>query len=151
MAKYEIMLILAPTEDFSLATKLAKEVFKDGVKKAEKLERTHLAYPINKSTTGTYVLLNVESEESVISEFVRKANIQKTIWRTLVINLDSERGLNRKAKPKRMKRSLSSFKKNQSNSENSLTESKKEDSVATKKTVKKQKTVKKSESTEESK
>lgn len=103
MAKYEIILVLAPTENISLAEKIAKDVFGEGVKKVEKLERTELAYTINKSNTGIFVLLNVETEEENIAEFVRRTNIQKTIWRTLVINLDSEKGLNRKTTPKKVR------------------------------------------------
>ncbi|UWD33986.1 30S ribosomal protein S6 [Mesomycoplasma molare] len=144
MAKYEIMLILAPTEEVSLAEKIAKEVFKDGVKTVEKLERTELAYPINKSKTGTFVLINVESEKSIVAEFTRRTNIEKTIWRSLVVNLDSERGLNRKTKPKRRK--LNSFKSNQFVKENNLNNSEKiqntEESKVRKPRVKKTETEK---------
>lgn len=119
MAKYEIMLVLDPKEDLAVAEKIAKDVFGNGVQKVEKLERTELAYEINKSKTGMFVLMNVETEESNIAEFVRRTNIQKTIWRALVINLDSEKGLNRKTTPKKVK--VPFFKKtfNRNNSENS--------------------------------
>lgn len=104
MAKYEIMLILAPGEKIEVASKLATDVFgEETVKKVEKLERTELAYPINKSKIATYVLINLEAEETKVSEFVRLSNIIKTIWRVLIINLDSEKGLNRKVTVKKVK------------------------------------------------
>ncbi|MGZ9414647.1 30S ribosomal protein S6 [Mycoplasma sp. 1012] len=149
MAKYEIMLILAPTEDVALAEKIAKEVFSNGVKSVEKLDRTELAYPINKSKTGIFVLMNVESEESKIAEFVRKTNIQKTIWRSLVVNLDTEKGLNRKVKPK--KRKLSFFKNQQNSKENSNSENSeqnKETKAEEKKVVKRTRVTKKTENKE---
>ena len=90
MAKYEIMLILDPKEDINVAKKISGEIFKNA--KFEKLEKTELAYEINKSKTGTYILINVESNGDEIKEFTRKTNIVKTIWRSLVINLDTEMG-----------------------------------------------------------
>ena len=90
MAKYEIMLILDPKEDINVAKKISDEIFKNA--KFEKLEKTELAYEINKSKTGTYILINVESNGDEIKEFTRKTNIVKTIWRSLVINLDTEMG-----------------------------------------------------------
>lgn len=104
MAKYEIMLILAPGENTDLASNLASEVFgKESIKKSEKLEQTELAYPINKSKTATFFLMNVEAEESTVAEFNRRVNITKTLWRSLVINLDTETGLNRKASKRKEK------------------------------------------------
>ncbi|MGY6171757.1 30S ribosomal protein S6 [Candidatus Mycoplasma pogonae] len=104
MAKYEILLILAPGENPEIATDLAKNTFgADSIVSAEKLERTELAYEINKSKTATYLLLLVNAEEKLVAEFVRLTNISKTIWRTLVINLDSEKGLNRKVTVKKFK------------------------------------------------
>ncbi|UVD81750.1 30S ribosomal protein S6 [Mycoplasma iguanae] len=104
MAKYEIMAILAPGEDVSTVSKVASDVFgQESLKSVEKLERTELAYPINKSKTAVYVLMVLEADEQKISEFVRLTNISKTIWRVLVINLDSEKGLNRKTTVKKIK------------------------------------------------
>ena len=39
---------------------------------------------------GQFVLIEVEAKGSEVKEFIRKANIVKTIWRHLVVNLDSE-------------------------------------------------------------
>lgn len=102
MSKYEIMLIVDPAIDVAMATDIVESVFgKTNVKKSEKLENTSLAYPINKSTKAHYMLYLVESEGSAIAEFTRKVNITKFIWRKLVINLDTERGLNRAKKTRK--------------------------------------------------
>ncbi|EFF41834.1 ribosomal protein S6 [Mycoplasmopsis alligatoris A21JP2] len=94
MAKYEIVLILDPKAEETVATKLLNEVFGKGVKKAQKLEKTELAYEINKSKHAHFFLAEVEAQTELIAEFTRKANILKTVWRNLVVNLDSEKGLN---------------------------------------------------------
>lgn len=110
MSNYEVMLILDPKSDEKIVSEIAKSTFKSKDIKIEKLERTELAYEINKSKTATYILLNVKASGEEINEFARKANISKNIWRILSINLDTEKGLNRKAKPKKVKKS-SSFQK----------------------------------------
>ena len=102
MAKYEIMLILDPKSDIKEAEKLVNEVFTNA--KFEKMDRTELAYEINKSKTAHYALVNVEANGEEIKEFSRKANIIKTIWRYLTINLDTEMG--REAELKKPKRKI---------------------------------------------
>lgn len=111
MSNYEVMLILDPKSDEKTVSEIAKSTFKSKDLKIEKLERTELAYEINKSKTATYILLNVKATGEEINEFTRKANISKNIWRILSINLDTEKGLNRKAKPKRIKKSSNTSKK----------------------------------------
>ncbi|MEE3928045.1 30S ribosomal protein S6 [Mycoplasmopsis ciconiae] len=98
MAKYEIMMIVDPKADVSLATNLLTEVFGEGVKKAEKLELNELAFEINKSKHAQYVLAEVEAASNTIAEFTRKTNIIKGIWRKMVINLDSEKGFSKSSK-----------------------------------------------------
>ena len=90
MAKYEIMLIVDPKADIEVAQTLVNEIFKNA--KFEKLDRTELAYEINKSKTAQYALVNTEATADEVKEFIRRANIQKAIWRHLAINLDSEMG-----------------------------------------------------------
>lgn len=106
MNKYEIMLILDPNSDEKNISELVNSTFKDKDFKIEKLERTELAYEINKSKTGKYMLINAKASSEEINEFTRKANIAKNIWRMISINLDTEKGLNRKAKPKRVKKPI---------------------------------------------
>lgn len=106
MNKYEIMLILDPNSDEKNISELVNSTFKEKDFKIEKLERTELAYEINKSKTGKYILINVKAHGDEINEFTRKANIAKNIWRMISINLDTEKGLQRKAKPKRFKKPM---------------------------------------------
>ncbi|MBN0919095.1 30S ribosomal protein S6 [[Mycoplasma] gypis] len=103
MAKYEIMLILSSTANESVATDLLKDVF---AQKADvkKLEETQLAYPIKKQTTAQYFLVNLEAAAEEVKEFGRRANLVKEVLRTLVINLDTEKALQRKEKNNRFKK-----------------------------------------------
>lgn len=107
MNQYEIMLILAPNENESLAQNLLNAVF--GSKNVEKfsvLEQTELAYEINKSKIAKYVLAIVKSnvEDDLVKEFTRRANIEKKIWRHLIINLTTERGLGKANTPKKFQK-----------------------------------------------
>lgn len=104
MSKYEIMLILDPSSNSQLAQEICDNTFKSKDLKVTKLENTELAYKINKSANAIYILINVSATGEEVTEFTRKCNITKTIWRQLVINLDSEKGLNRKANPKKIKK-----------------------------------------------
>ncbi|ADV34315.1 30S ribosomal protein S6 [Mycoplasmopsis fermentans] len=93
MHKYEIMMILDPKADAKKSIDLVESIFKkSNVKKAEKLERTDLAYPIKGSLKAQYLLFEIEAESHLIAELTRRVNISKDIWRHLAINLDSERG-----------------------------------------------------------
>ncbi|WP_435129372.1 30S ribosomal protein S6 [Mycoplasma sp. 6243] len=103
MFKYEIMMIVNPKADVKVAFDLLSEVFGKGIKKAEKLERHELAYEINKSKHAQYVLAHVEADAKAPAEFTRRANIIKDIWRTLLINLDTERGMHPKKEVKQSK------------------------------------------------
>ncbi|MCU4706528.1 30S ribosomal protein S6 [Mycoplasma sp. CSL7503-lung] len=124
MVKYEIMMIVDPKADSKIAFDLLNEVFGAGVKKAEKLEKNELAYEINKSKFAQYIQAEVETEANLPAEFTRRANIIKQIWRTLVINLDSEKGLNssKKEKPNRKRRTFKPYDKNNTRNENNSTE-----------------------------
>lgn len=140
MSNYEVMLILDPKSDEKIVSEIAKSTFKSKDIKIEKLERTELAYEINKSKTAIYVLITVKATGEEINEFTRKSNITKNIWRILSLNLDTERGLNRKAKSKRAKR-LSHIKKSQPTGDKKVNEEVKEEKkeeVEEKKTTKKE-------------
>ncbi|MGL4343269.1 MAG: 30S ribosomal protein S6 [Metamycoplasmataceae bacterium] len=104
MSKYEIMLILDPSSNIELVQSLVKATFKESNATIEELKNIELAYQINKSKTGKYILININASGDEINEFNRKCNISKEIWRNLSINLDTEKGLNRKAAPKRVKK-----------------------------------------------
>ncbi|QKT05234.1 30S ribosomal protein S6 [Mycoplasma sp. OR1901] len=121
MVKYEIMMIVDPKADSKIAFDLLNEVFGAGVKKAEKLEKNELAYEINKSKFAQYIQAEVETNADLPAEFTRRANIIKQIWRTLVINLDSEKGLNssKKEKPNKKRRTFKPYDRNTRNENNS--------------------------------
>lgn len=107
MNQYEIMLLLAPNENENIAQNLLNAVF--GSKNVEKftvLEQTELAYEINKSKIAKYVLAIVKSNaaDDLVKEFTRRANIEKKIWRHLIINLTTERGLGKANTPKKMQK-----------------------------------------------
>lgn len=91
MANYEIMVIADPKEELKNIESLTKEVFGANLKSFKKMDRTELAYPINKSNTAQYILIDAECSGEDVKEFARKASISKTIWRHLTINLDEER------------------------------------------------------------
>lgn len=143
MSNYEVMLILDPKSDEKIVSEIAKTTFKSKDIKIEKLERTELAYEINKSKTAIYVLITVKATGEEINEFTRKSNITKNIWRILSLNLDTEKGLNRKAKSKKVKR-FSNIKKSQPLGDKKVNvedneevkENKKEEKKTTKKTKK---------------
>ena len=93
MAKYEIMIIVDPKEDVKIVETMVQNVFGSGLKKFTKMDKTELAYPINKSNTAQYILVDADATGNEIKEFTRRVNITKTIWRQLSINLDTERAL----------------------------------------------------------
>ncbi|UUM19590.1 MULTISPECIES: 30S ribosomal protein S6 [unclassified Mycoplasma] len=125
MTKYEIMMIVDPKANLEIAQKLLVDVFEKKVTKVEKLERTELAYKINNAQNAQYLLAQIECESTLVSEFTRKANIVKEIWRYLVLNLDTERGFNKEFKnvgkkkvDPRVKRERTDRSENSSNEEN---------------------------------
>ncbi len=131
MSKYEIMLILDPTSDEKVISEIVKSTFKSKEAQIEKMERTDLAYEINKSKTANYFVINVSATGDEINEFTRKSNITKSIWRIMSVNLDTEKGLQRK--PKKFRKPNPNFRKpnsekmnqeNNSNSENKVSKRK---------------------------
>lgn len=111
MPKYEIMLILDPKEDIKIANTIAKDAFGSSFSGFEKMDRTELAYPINNSTTATYLLSEFEADSKGVAEFTRKVNITKSIWRQLIINLSEEKS-NKVPRPRKPRFSKSDkFKK----------------------------------------
>ncbi|QJR44411.1 30S ribosomal protein S6 [Mycoplasma miroungirhinis] len=97
MNKYEIMLLVHSTTNQEDVEKFINEIFKSK-KELTKLERTQLAYPIKKVNTAKYFVLKVEALAEEIKEFNRREILNKSILRTLVINLDTEKPLQRTPK-----------------------------------------------------
>lgn len=112
MNNYEIMVILDPKIEARLAHNLVEEIFgKESIAKEERLDITDLAYPINKSIKGQYVVFEVKSTSEKVYEFSRKANISKNIWRHLIINLSTEKGKNKVFKNKKVFKNFKDFKR----------------------------------------
>lgn len=117
MSKYEILVIVDPKADAKVGFDLVEEVFgKTNITKSEKLELTDLAYEIKGSNKAQYLSFELNAESHLIAEFTRRANINKQIWRQLVINLTSEKGYGKERKV--FKKPLPFRKENSQNSEN---------------------------------
>ncbi|TPR54378.1 30S ribosomal protein S6 [Metamycoplasma neophronis] len=101
MSNYEIMILVNPQSTEEEVKSLLLSVLSEENTKIERLERTELAYPINKLTRATYYLVSAKAAPELMSELTRKLNIDKSILRSLIINLDSEKGL----KPRKVRRS----------------------------------------------
>jgi len=118
MSKYEIMVIFNPNADIEILKQISNEVFKEDLKKFEKMDRTELAYEINHSKVATYFLINVETTGKNIVEFKRRCSIKSEIWRIMIINTDTEKGLHRVVKPGKKNYM---YKKNSNNYKNNNT------------------------------
>lgn len=99
MSNYEIMILVNPQSTDEEVKSLLLSVLPQDTK-FERLERTELAYPIKKLSRATYYLVSTKAAPELMSELTRKLNIDKRILRSLIINLDSEKGL----KPAKVKR-----------------------------------------------
>ncbi|AWX42514.1 ribosomal protein S6 [Metamycoplasma cloacale] len=102
MSNYEIMLLVNAQASDDEAKAIVLDVLKPEHTKIEKLERTELAYPIQKQVRASYYLVHTKTTPALITEFRRKVNINKSVLRSLIINLASEKGL----KPRKMKKVL---------------------------------------------
>ena len=87
MAKYELMLILDPTmseEDRNSSIDNLKTLLKNVKAKIEKEDmwwERKLAYKINKSSKGFYILIDLELDWKNIKELSKSINLDKNIWR----------------------------------------------------------------------
>lgn len=96
MTNYEIMFIVKTTMESDKIKNTIdnmKKVITDGkgkVVEVKDMGEKKLAYPINKELTGYYYVLKVEASKEVVAEFDRKASIDETILRHLIIKLDEE-------------------------------------------------------------
>lgn len=96
MTNYEIMFIVKTTMESDKIKKTIdsmKKVLTDGKAKiveTKEMGERKLAYPIKKELSGYYYVLKVEATKEVVSEFDRRASIDETILRHLIIKLDEE-------------------------------------------------------------
>lgn len=96
MKKYEIMFIVKATMEAeaikTASTDMQKLITSDKGKVLEfkEMGEKKLAYPIKKELNGYYFVMQVEATHETISEFDRKASINESILRHLVIRIDEE-------------------------------------------------------------
>ena len=96
MTNYEIMFIVKTTmesENIKKTIESMKKIITDckgKIVETKEMGERKLAYPIKKELTGYYYVLKVEADSETIHEFDRRALIDETILRHLIIKLDEE-------------------------------------------------------------
>lgn len=96
MTNYEIMFIVKTTIESEKQKKTIdtmKKIITDGkgkIVETKEMGERKLAYPIKKELNGYYYVLKVEASSDVVSEFDRRASLDETILRHLIIKLDEE-------------------------------------------------------------
>lgn len=96
MTNYEIMFIVKTTMEADKIKKTIdnmKKIITDGkgkIVETKEMGERKLAYPIKKELSGYYYVLKVEANSDVVNEFDRRALIDESILRHLIIKLDEE-------------------------------------------------------------
>jgi len=87
MANYELMMIVNPTiseEDRNTSIDEIKELFKTNSIKIEKEDvwgDKKLAYKINKSERGFYILFDLDMDGKIITTVSKTINLNQNVWR----------------------------------------------------------------------
>lgn len=95
MAKYELMLIIDPTlweEERTTSISELKEIFNKNsvvIEKEDIWGDKKLAYKINKSDRGYYILYNLELDGTLIKDISKAINLNKTIWRYMFSKIEA--------------------------------------------------------------
>lgn len=95
MANYEFMLILNPSlseEDRNSSIETLKGTLAKYSAKIEKEDiwgEKKLAYKINKSETGYYILLDLDLDWTKIKDISKDLNLQTNIWRYMFVKKES--------------------------------------------------------------
>ena len=96
MNKYEMMFIVKTTLDEVAANKVSKSYediitsMKGKLTDSKNLGNKKLAYPIKKEATGYYYVFNFEATPEIVAEVDRKARIDESVLRHMIIRLDEE-------------------------------------------------------------
>ena len=94
MANYELMLIINPSiseDDRNSSLNNLKKLFEENSVKVEKEDvwwEKKLAYKINNSNTGFYVLFDLELNGKTISPMTKTMNLDKNIYRHMFVKKD---------------------------------------------------------------
>ena len=96
MNKYEMMFIIKATMEEANVKAAANNIkslaesLNVKVESFKEMGQKKLAYPIKKEISGYYFVMTIEATKEVVKEFDRKALIDESILRHLVIKLDEE-------------------------------------------------------------
>ena len=91
MKNYEMMFIVKGTAEEATANAAVESMkttvtdMKGEITKFDTLGNKKLAYPIKKEATGTYYVMYFKADNAGIAELDRKARIDETILRHLII------------------------------------------------------------------
>ncbi len=94
MANYELMLIINPSiseDDRNSSLNNLKKLFDENSVKIEKEDvwwEKKLAYKINNSNTGFYVLFDLELNGKVILPITKSMNLDKNVYRHMFVKKD---------------------------------------------------------------
>ena len=95
MANYELMAIIDPTiseDDRNTSISELKELFKNNSVKIEKEDvwgDKKMAYKINKSDRGFYVLFDLDMDGKLITTISKNINLNKNIWRYMFVKKEA--------------------------------------------------------------
>lgn len=95
MANYELMAIIDPTvseEDRNASISELKELFKKNSVKIEKEDvwgDKKMAYKINKSDRGFYILFDLDMDGKIITTISKTINLNKNIWRYMFVKKEA--------------------------------------------------------------
>lgn len=95
MSKYEHMIIVSSTiseEDRNASIENLKAIYEANNVKIEKEDvwwMKKLAYRINKSNEGFYILFDLEIDGKAIKSITNSINLDKNIWRNMFVSKES--------------------------------------------------------------
>jgi small subunit ribosomal protein S6 len=95
MANYELMVIINPTiseDERTKSTDELKNLFKENSVKIEKEDvwgDKKLAYKINGSERGFYILFDIDMDGKLIKDLSKTINLNKNIWRYMFVKKES--------------------------------------------------------------
>ena len=96
MNKYEMMFIVKANADEKAIANTAKSLkdvitsMKGKISDEKDLGNKELAYPIKKETVGYYFVVDFEATAEIVAELDRRARIDESVLRHLIIRLDEE-------------------------------------------------------------
>ncbi len=96
MNKYEMMFIVKANADEKAIAKTAEDLksvitsMKGELTDSKELGSKELAYPIKKEKVGYYFVYNFNATADIVAELDRKARIDESVLRHMIIRLDEE-------------------------------------------------------------